>query len=147
MSLWAGSGVFQDRRGHFLVTRDEQARSGYSLSQQMEASGAYAARECYEILDGARKALEAELAALEHNRQRADELERNRDAALASLAASIPEALDNHTDEEINTVYRKLRLPVVPRGERYDATGVLCTLRPTAASGGGARSPRELRKV
>jgi site-specific DNA recombinase len=33
------------------VSTDEQARSGYSLSQQLEALRAYAAREGYEILD------------------------------------------------------------------------------------------------
>src|SRR5215216_119757 len=34
------------------VSTDEQARSGYSLSQQLEALRAYAAREGYEILEG-----------------------------------------------------------------------------------------------
>jgi site-specific DNA recombinase len=33
------------------VSTDEQARSGYSLSQQLEALRKYAAREGYEILD------------------------------------------------------------------------------------------------
>jgi site-specific DNA recombinase len=33
------------------VSTDEQARSGYSLSQQLEALREYAAREGYEILD------------------------------------------------------------------------------------------------
>ena len=33
------------------VSTDEQARSGYSLSQQLEALRVYAAREGYEILD------------------------------------------------------------------------------------------------
>ena len=31
------------------VSTDEQARSGYSLAQQIEALRAYAARECYEV--------------------------------------------------------------------------------------------------
>jgi hypothetical protein len=75
--------------------------------------------------------LEDELAALEHTQQKAEELREDRDTALDSLAASIPEALDGLTGEEINTVYRKLRLRVVPSEEGYDATGVLCTLGPT----------------
>ena len=33
------------------VSTDEQARSGYSLSQQLEALREYAAREGYEILE------------------------------------------------------------------------------------------------
>src|ERR671917_959100 len=33
------------------VSTDEQARSGYSLAQQIEALRAYAARESYEILE------------------------------------------------------------------------------------------------
>jgi site-specific DNA recombinase len=33
------------------VSTDEQARSGYSLAQQIEALRAYAAREGYEVLE------------------------------------------------------------------------------------------------
>jgi site-specific DNA recombinase len=33
------------------VSTDEQARSGYSLAQQLEALGQYAAREGYEVLE------------------------------------------------------------------------------------------------
>ena len=33
------------------VSTDEQARSGYSLAQQLEALGEYAAREGYEVLE------------------------------------------------------------------------------------------------
>ena len=33
------------------VSTEEQARSGYSLAQQMEALREYAAREGYEVLD------------------------------------------------------------------------------------------------
>jgi site-specific DNA recombinase len=33
------------------VSTEEQARSGYSLAQQMEALRAYAAREGYEVLE------------------------------------------------------------------------------------------------
>jgi len=36
------------------VSTDEQARSGYSLAQQLEALRAYAAREGYEILEEVR---------------------------------------------------------------------------------------------
>ena len=95
-----------------------------------------------EELEHTRKVLEAELASLERTQQKAKELREDRDAALASLAASIPEALDGLTGEEINAMYRKLRLRVVPSEEGFDATGVLCTLRPTP---GGRRDPRGLK--
>jgi hypothetical protein len=95
-----------------------------------------------EELEHSRKVLEAELAALERTQQKAEELKADRDTALASLAAAIPEALDGLTGEEINAVYRKLRLRVVPSEEGYDATGVLCTLRPTPVD---RRGPRGLR--
>ena len=36
------------------VSTDEQARSGYSLAQQLEALKGYAAREGYEVLEGVR---------------------------------------------------------------------------------------------
>ena len=38
------------------VSTDEQARSGYSLAQQIEALRAYAAREGYEVLEEVRDA-------------------------------------------------------------------------------------------
>jgi hypothetical protein len=84
-----------------------------------------------EELEDTRKVLEADLASLERSRQKAKELENDRDAVVASLAATIPEALENLTGEEINTVYRKLRLRLIPSEEGYNATGILCTLEPT----------------
>jgi site-specific DNA recombinase len=82
-------------------------------------------------LEDTRKVLEADLASLERSQQKAKELENDRDAVVASLAATIPEALENLTGDEINTVYRKLQLRLIPSEEGYDATGVLCTLGPT----------------
>ena len=84
-----------------------------------------------EELEETRKMLESELASLERSQLKAKELENDRDTVVASLAATIPEALDNLTGEEINTVYRKLRLRLIPSEEGYNATGILCTLGPT----------------
>jgi len=42
------------------VSTDEQARSGYSLSQQLEALRTYAAREGYEILEEAKTLVKVE---------------------------------------------------------------------------------------
>jgi DNA repair ATPase RecN len=104
--------AYQDQQAEGLMTLEE-------LAARLE-----------ELRD-TRKVLEAELASLERSQQKAKELENNRNAVVASLATSIPEALDNLTGEEINTVYRKLQLRLIPSGEGYDATGVLCTLKPT----------------
>src|SRR5215218_3063355 len=113
------------------LSQNAHARRAY---QDQQAAGLMTLEELaarLEELEHPRKVLEAELAALEGTQQKAEELREDRETALASLAASIPEALDGLTGEEINTVYRKLRLRVVPSEEGYDATGVLCTLGPT----------------
>ena len=104
--------AYQDQQAEGLMTLEE-------LAARLEE------------LEDTRKVLEAELASLERSQQEAKELEKDRDAVVASLAASIPDALDNLTGEEINTVYRKLRLQLIPSEEGFDATGVLCTLGPT----------------
>jgi site-specific DNA recombinase len=113
------------------LSQNAQTRRAY---QDQQAAGLMTLDELaarLEELEHARKVLEAELGALERTEQKAEELREDRDTVLASLAASIPEALEGLTGEEINAVYRKLRLRVVPSEEAYDATGVLCTLRPT----------------
>jgi len=102
--------------------------------QDQQAAGLMTLEELaakLEELEDTRKVLEADLASLERSQQKAKELEHDRDAVVASLAASIPGALDNLTGEEINMVYRKLRLRLIPSEEGYNATGVLCTLGPT----------------
>jgi len=112
-------------------SQNTQTRRAY---QDQQAAGLMTLEELaarLKELEHARKVLEAELGALERTQQKAEELKEDRDTVLSSLAASIPEALDSLTGEEINTVYRKLWLRVVPSKEGYDATGVLCTLRPT----------------
>ena len=113
------------------LSQNAQTRRAY---QDQQAAGLMTLEELaarLEELEHTRKVLEAELAALEGTQQKAEELREDRDTAVASLATSIPKALDGLTGEEINTVYRKLRLRVIPSGEGYDATGVLCTLGPT----------------
>src|SRR5215203_99841 len=113
------------------LSQNAQTRRAY---QDQQAAGLMTLEELaarLEEVEHTRKVLEAELAALEGTQQKAEELREDRDTALASLATSIPKALDGLTGEEINTVYRKLRLRVVPSEEGYDTTGVLCTLEPT----------------
>jgi DNA repair ATPase RecN len=113
----------QSQNTHLRRAYQDQQAAGLMTLEELAAR--------LEELEVTRKVLEAELASLERSQQKAKELDNDRDAVVASLAASIPDALDNLTGEEINTVYRKLRLRLIPSDEGYDATGVLCTLGPT----------------
>jgi ParB-like chromosome segregation protein Spo0J len=102
--------------------------------QDQQAAGLMTLEELasrLEELEATRKGIEAELGAVERSKQKVLELQRDREAVLTSLAESIPEALDKLTSEEMNRVYRKLRLRVVTSEEGFDAIGVLCTLEPT----------------
>jgi site-specific DNA recombinase len=113
------------------LSQNSHLRRAY---QDQQAAGLMTLEELAAKLDElevTRKMLEADLTSLERSQQKAKELENDRDAVVASLAATIPEALENLTGDEINTVYRKLQLRLIPSEEGYDATGVLCTLGPT----------------
>jgi site-specific DNA recombinase len=112
--------AYQDQQAEGLMTLEELA-------------------ERLEELEDTRKVLEADLVSLERSQQKARELDNDRDSVVASLASSIPDALDSLTGEEINTVYRKLRLRLIPSEDGYDATGVLCTLEPTPQGRRGQR--------
>jgi len=76
-------------------------------------------------LEETRRHAERELAGLGDFRRRVEELEADRDALLDSMAASVPEALDNLTGEERNHVYRLLRLQVKPTPHGFEVTGAL----------------------
>src|SRR5829696_913393 len=111
------------QKAHLRRAYQDQQAAGLMTLEELAAT--------LEELEDTRKVLEAELASLERSQKKPKELERDRAVVVASLVASIPEALDNLSGEEINTVYRKLRLRLIPSEEGYDATGVLCTLEPT----------------
>jgi hypothetical protein len=114
-------------------------------NQDQQAAGLMTLEELasrLEELEATRKGIEAELEAVKRSQQKVMELQRDREAVLTSLAGSIPEALDKLTGEEINKVYRKLRLRVVPSEQGFDATGVLCTLEPTPPDRTGRRARR-----
>jgi site-specific DNA recombinase len=76
-------------------------------------------------LEEARRHAELELASLEHAREQVAELERDRDALLASYTKMVPEGLDALTGAERNQVYRMLRLQVTPTPEGFEVTGAL----------------------
>jgi site-specific DNA recombinase len=127
----------RDDTEQVITTLEERLSQNTHLRrayQDQQAEGLMTLEELaarLEDLEDTRKVLQAERASLERSQQKAKELENDRDTVVASLAASIPDTLDNLTGEEINTVYRKLRLRLIPSEDGYDATGVLCTLRPT----------------
>ena len=67
--------AYQDQQAAGLMTLDE-------LASRLKE------------LDAARRMAEAEIAAVRRSEKRAEELEKDRDAVLTSLATSIPEALE-----------------------------------------------------
>jgi hypothetical protein len=98
-------------------------RSGY---QDQQAAGHMTIEELgakLKGLDETRRIAERELAAFEDSLRRAEELEADRDALLESYASMVPDALDELSGAERNTVYRMLRLEVKPTPEGYEITG------------------------
>jgi site-specific DNA recombinase len=106
--------AYQDQQATGLMTLDEL-------------------RSRLEELDEARATAESEIEALRSYRRRAEELENDREAVLASLAEMIPEALDDLSGEERNRLYRMLRLTVTPVADGFEASGVFCSAGPTPA--------------
>lgn len=79
----------------------------------------------YRTDEATRRHAERELATLEHSQAQVVELERDRDALLASYAEMVPEALDELTGAERNQVYRMLRHQVTPAPDGFEVTGTL----------------------
>jgi hypothetical protein len=99
-------GAYQDQQAMGLMTLEE-------LGSRLKG------------LDETRRLAEVELAGLQARENRAEELERDRDALLRSWAGAVPEALDELTGQERNNVYRMLRLEVTPTTEGFAVTGAL----------------------
>ncbi|MDP9457485.1 MAG: recombinase family protein [Actinomycetota bacterium] len=70
-----------------------------------------------------------ELEGIETRKERAEQLERDRDALLTFSASFVPEALESLSGEERNRIYRLLRLEITPQGDKYLVQGVFCTER------------------
>lgn len=64
-----------------------------------------------------------ELAGLEAHEKRAKELEKDRNALIASWSDGVPEGLDSLSGLERNKIYRMLRLEVTPTEEGFRVTG------------------------
>jgi Recombinase zinc beta ribbon domain len=100
-------GAYQDQQAAGLMTLEE-------LGAKLEE------------LEGTRRTAEAEIAALAAREERAEELERDRDALLELYAGAVPETLDRLDGEERNRVYRMLRLEITPQEDgTLDVRGIL----------------------
>jgi DNA repair exonuclease SbcCD ATPase subunit len=86
-------------------------------------------------LDEVRETARRELTALEDRQEMLADLERDRNALLECYAAMVPEVLDDLTGEERRTVYRMLRLQVVPTLEGLELSGVFRLNEPTPTAG------------
>jgi site-specific DNA recombinase len=98
--------AYQDQQAAGLMTLEEL---GSKLSE----------------LDEMRRHAERELSALADSRERVEQLEKDRDTLLSTMAETVPDDLDGLTREERNKVYRMLRLEVTPTPEGYSITGAL----------------------
>jgi hypothetical protein len=56
-----------------------------------------------------------------------ENLEKDREALLKSMAEIVPDALKALTPQERNKIYRMLRLEVAPIEEGYEVCGAFCS--------------------
>jgi site-specific DNA recombinase len=102
-------------------------RSAY---QDQQAAGLMTLQELgaklEELKEGRREA-KLELMSLRSHQQRVEELEKDRDTLLQSMAERVPGALEDLDGEEKNRLYQMLRLEVTPSEEGYEVSGAFCT--------------------
>jgi hypothetical protein len=102
-------------------------RSAY---QDQQAAGLMTLEELgskLQEVDDTRRLAQAELEALMRRQEHIEELEKDREALLKSMAEIVPDALKNLTPQERNKIYRMLRLEVTPFEEGYEVSGAFCT--------------------
>jgi site-specific DNA recombinase len=110
--------VDQERRGYLRL-----AAKGRMTDAELD--------EALAELEETREMVEQELEALSSRREEIEELERDRDALMASWSAAVLEELDHLTPERRNELYHRLRLEIRPReGGGYEVTGPFCTSEP-----------------
>jgi site-specific DNA recombinase len=112
------------------ITDVDQERRGYL---RLAAKGRITDAEldqAFAELEETRRAAEQELEAIRGRWQEVEELERDRDALLASWSSVVPESLDKLTPEKRNALYHTLRLELKPTEEGYEVTGPFCSLEP-----------------
>ena len=102
-------------------------RSAY---QDQQAAGFMTLEELgskLQELDNARRLAQAELESLTRREEHIEQLEKDREALMRSMAEIIPDALDDLTSQERNKIYRMLRLEVAPIEEGYEVSGAFCS--------------------
>jgi site-specific DNA recombinase len=102
-------------------------RSAY---QDQQAAGLMTLEELgskLQELDDVRRLAQAELEALMRRQEHIEELEKDREALLKSMAEIVPDALEDLTSQERNKIYRMLRLEVAPVEEGYEVSGAFCS--------------------
>ena len=101
-----------------------------SRYQEMAAEGLITFSELRERLaelEDTCEVVRGELAALAGRVERAEQLERDKEALLEQTAGVSPEDLDALSGNERNEIYRMLRLEITPSGEGFAITGVFRT--------------------
>ena len=102
-------------------------RSAY---QDQQAAGLTTLEELgsrLQEVDDARRLAQAELEALTRRQEHIQELEKDREGLLKSMAEIVPDALEDLTPQERNKIYRMLRLEVAPFEEGYEVSGAFCS--------------------
>lgn len=110
-----------------------EADSKRSRYQDMAAEGLISFNELKAKLGSlqkTRETAERELEALRNQRERLEELEKDRDALLESWSEMVPPGLENLSGLERNEIYRMLNLLVAPTPEGYEVSGAFCTMEP-----------------
>jgi isopenicillin N synthase-like dioxygenase len=82
-----------------------------------------AARE----VDKARRLAQAELEGLTRRQEHVEQLEKDRETLLRSMAKTLPDALQDLTLQERNKIYRMLRLEATPSEDGYEVSGAFCS--------------------
>jgi site-specific DNA recombinase len=113
--------VDQERRGYLRL-----AAKGRITDAELD--------EAFAELEETRQTAEQELEAIRGRREEVEELERDRDALLASWSSAVPANLDKLTSEKRNALYHTLRLELKPCEEVYEVTGPFCSLEPLSSS-------------
>ena len=115
--------VDQERRGYLRL-----AAKGHMSDDDLA--------EALAELEETRATADRELEAIRARKAAIEELERDRDALLASYAGMMPEALDSLAPEERTQIYRMLRLRVdISADGTMQAQGVLSVVPPVCENG------------
>src|SRR5215211_6963494 len=101
-----------------------------SAFQDQQAAGLMTLEELgskLQEVDDARRLAQAELEALMRRQDHIEELEKDRETLLKSMAEIVPEALEDLTPQERNKIYRMLRLEATPSEKGYQVSGAFCS--------------------